>query len=65
MDELLKEIDINMIPPRFGGKGKWKMCQGNIPSDYPIQLRDLNDNNDADNGKNNNNNNNSDDDDKE
>lgn len=38
MDELLKDIDINMIPPQFGGKGKWTICQGYIPSDYPIQL---------------------------
>ena len=38
MDELLKEIDINMIPPQFGGKGKWKISQGYIPSNYPIQL---------------------------
>ena len=61
MDELLKEIDINMIPPIFGGRGKWKICEGYIPSDYPIQLTHLNDNNDN-NGTNDNNNTDDDDD---
>eukprot|EP01084_Bolivina_argentea_P027433 50998_1 len=37
MDELLKDIDINMIPPSFGGKGKWAVRYANVPPDYPIQ----------------------------
>eukprot|EP01084_Bolivina_argentea_P312264 540604_1 len=38
LDELLKEIDIHMIPKKFGGKGKWEVVYGSVPKDYPIQL---------------------------
>eukprot|EP01084_Bolivina_argentea_P312266 540607_1 len=42
MNEMLKEIDINMIPVKFGGKGKWKPNVGGVPIEYPIQLNHLN-----------------------
>ena len=38
LNELLKEIDINMIPPKYGGKGQWKINYGGIPYNYPIQI---------------------------
>eukprot|EP01084_Bolivina_argentea_P312262 540600_1 len=38
--ELSKEIDINMIPKKFGGKGKWKIRYGKEPIGYPIQIDD-------------------------
>ena len=38
LNELLKEIDINMIPKKYGGKGKWQINYGSIPKDYPIQI---------------------------
>mmetsp|Transcript_13615 Transcript_13615/g.21398 ORF Transcript_13615/g.21398 Transcript_13615/m.21398 type:complete len:425 (-) Transcript_13615:147-1421(-) len=41
LPQLLKEIDIHMIPPRFGGKGQWQVNDGDIPPDYPIQLSHL------------------------
>ena len=38
LETLLEEIDINMIPKQYGGKGKWEPRIGNIPAKYPIQL---------------------------
>ena len=48
LDELLKYIDIDMIPKEFGGKGKWEPRPGNVPKDFPFQMDDLVDNDDDD-----------------
>ena len=38
MDELLKYMDIEMIPKEFGGKGVWEPIPGNVPKDFPFQM---------------------------
>lgn len=39
--ELLREIDVNQIPPKYGGKGKWEIILGkcaSLPHDrYPLE----------------------------
>merc|ERR1712187_760268 len=56
MKELLKYIDIDMIPKEFGGKGIWKPRLGNVPIDFPFQMDEFkekrNKNNDDDGDKN-------------
>ena len=31
LDEMLKDIDIEQIPQRYGGKAKWKVRWGDVP----------------------------------
>merc|ERR1712228_206537 len=38
LDEMTKEIDINMIPTKFGGKATWVPNICGIPKGYPIQI---------------------------
>jgi len=36
LKEVLKEVPIEMIPPEYGGKGKWAIRYGGAPKDYPL-----------------------------
>jgi len=36
LPEMLQDIDIGMIPPEYGGKGPWKICLGDCPTNFPI-----------------------------
>ena len=40
IDELKKEMDINMIPPKYGGKGVWEMRLLNVPKGFPFETND-------------------------
>lgn len=37
LDKLLKYIDIDMIPPKHKGKGKWNIRMGNVPETFALQ----------------------------
>lgn len=39
LKEMLKEIDISMIPKKYGGTGKWEIQMGDLPKGYPIDPR--------------------------
>ena len=44
LKELVKYIDIEMIPKEFGGKGVFgEPRPGNVPKDFPLQMHDLSD----------------------
>jgi len=36
LQTLLKDIDIQMIPPKYGGKGVWDIRLGDCPKNFPI-----------------------------
>ena len=38
--EIDKHVDINMIPKKYGGKGKWDVRLLNVPKDFPFQCDD-------------------------
>ena len=40
LDELVKDIDINMIPKKYGGKGVWEMRLLDVPKKFPFQVID-------------------------
>eukprot|EP01083_Nonionella_stella_P004116 11863_1 len=41
MDELLKYMDVEMIPKEFGGKGIWTARVGDVPVDFAFQMDDI------------------------
>ena len=38
LKEMVKFIDLEMIPKEFGGKGIWDPRPGNVPVDFPFQM---------------------------
>ena len=40
LKKMTKYIDINMIPKKYGGKGKWNIRYGNVPKNFPFQTDD-------------------------
>jgi len=36
LPELLNDIDIHMIPPKYGGKGSWEICLADCPKNFPV-----------------------------
>eukprot|EP01083_Nonionella_stella_P055652 146696_1 len=38
LKEMIKHIPIEMIPPRYGGKGAWEIQYGSIPKNYDVDV---------------------------
>merc|ERR1719461_623059 len=47
IDELRKEIDLDMIPERYGGIGPWDIVYGEEPFEYALSSKDIKFNYDA------------------
>eukprot|EP00484_Ammonia_sp_Unknown_P012913 CAMPEP_0197068102 /NCGR_PEP_ID=MMETSP1384-20130603/184358_1 /TAXON_ID=29189 /ORGANISM="Ammonia sp." /LENGTH=98 /DNA_ID=CAMNT_0042505727 /DNA_START=1 /DNA_END=294 /DNA_ORIENTATION=- len=41
LKELVKYIDITMIPKEYGGQGIWEPRPGNVPKGFPFQMDNL------------------------
>lgn len=41
IDELQKDINLDMIPYKFGGIGPWDIVYGDVPFKYPLSSQDI------------------------